>query len=216
VNRRLDDSSLPQLETTGRYRLPDFDVSIEPPTAEESDLLQAIPLMATQVPVGRSDSIGPEIIYVSDTKQRWNAVRWSDLRIVTDVVAFSGNRFVLVEFGSGSTSIDPSIRAQISALKAFYWMSDLNELSTYLLNNLALVGVLEAAPLEIRKVFGPVVLGLELMIEPEEGWRRLYLVIRSQLSPEEIVRRETALLEGWFLSVWPVVHGTLSLAAESV
>ena len=76
-------------------------------------------------------------------------------------------------------------------------------------------GFLLEAPWEIRRVFGDdIVLELELHHDPEEGWDELFIVIKSAYSPEEAIKLENRLAEGWFLDRMKETRGKLNITEE--
>jgi len=78
-----------------------------------------------------------------------------------------------------------------------------------------LTDILIDAPINIREVFGDdIKLVLELEDDPEENWTELWIIIKSNYTPEEAIELELKLLHTWWKSIKDKVRDKLNYMCE--
>jgi hypothetical protein len=89
--------------------------------------------------------------------------------------------------------------ARLSDVLRDYTSDQLQDVAAYLAARPHLIELLATAPAAIRNAYGDCVLRLEILFEPEEQWSKLYLVIQTKLSPDEIIVRSDRFRDEWIL-----------------
>ena len=78
-----------------------------------------------------------------------------------------------------------------------------------------LTDILVDAPEYIREVFGDdIKLALELEDDPEENWTELWIIIKSNYTPEEAIELELKLLHTWWKNIKDKVRDKLNYMCE--
>lgn len=112
------------------------------------------------------------------------------------------------------TSITLQPQRLIRELEKLYTFDNPKEIKNFLLTNDYLIEILFEAPGYIYRIFGQVLIHLELHHDPEEDWDELFIVMRSPYPAEEAIRRENQLVEEWFLERMNDTQGRLNIAEE--
>ena len=102
----------------------------------------------------------------------------------------------------------------IDYIENIYIFKNSKEIKMFLISNYDLIQILLDAQKHIYKVFGQVPIYLELYHDPEEEWDELFILIKTQYSPEEAVNLENQLFEEWFASILDKVSGRLNFTEE--
>ncbi|OSS41655.1 hypothetical protein DESAMIL20_1208 [Desulfurella amilsii] len=102
----------------------------------------------------------------------------------------------------------------IDYIENIYIFKNSKEIKMFLISNDDLIQILLGAQEHIYKVFGQVPIYLELYHDPEEEWDELFILIKTQHSPEEAVNLENQLFEEWFASILDKVSGRLNFTEE--
>ncbi|MGQ9571150.1 MAG: hypothetical protein ACUVUQ_10010 [Thermodesulfovibrionales bacterium] len=112
------------------------------------------------------------------------------------------------------TSVTISPLRCIDSLESHYIFLNPEEIKKFLVLNGDLIPLLFEAPKYIHKIFSNVPLYLELHHDPEAEWDELFIVIKTNYSPEEAVELENRLFEEWFKGVLTKVNGRLNFTEE--
>ena len=106
------------------------------------------------------------------------------------------------------------MKKTIKKLEKLYTFDNPKEIENFLLTNNYLIDILFSAPDHIERIFGMVLLHLELHHDPEEGWDELFIVIKTPYKTEEAIRLENRLAEEWFLDRTKETNGKLNIIEE--
>ncbi len=118
----------------------------------------------------------------------------------------------VIELPDNSVELHPA--NLIGVLEKFYIFDNRNEIINFLHENQFLIPILREGIIQTKKVFGDFPLHLELHTDPEEGWDELFIVIRTTLSPEEAVAKESQLFDKWYDNIIDQVGTKLSYIEE--
>ena len=100
-------------------------------------------------------------------------------------------------------------------IENLYTFTDRNEVRQYLLKNPDLLDILLNGVDEIKKVFGSnFPLLLEVHTDPEEDWDELFIIIKTDLSVEEVINKDEELFFSWFHGIIRQVGMRLSYTEE--
>ncbi len=102
----------------------------------------------------------------------------------------------------------------IDGLKQKYSFINHDKVTRFLSANIDLIDILIDASQYIYSVFGNVPIYLELHCDPEEEWDELFIVIKTNYSPEKAVELENKFFDEWFVKVMSKVSGRLNFAEE--
>lgn len=102
----------------------------------------------------------------------------------------------------------------IEKLENLYIFNNPKEVKSFLLTNDYLIEILLEAPKYIYRTFGKFPIYLELHHDPEEDWDELFIVIKTNYTPEKAVELEEKLFEEWFEKVLGKVNGKLNFTEE--
>ncbi|MCD6238373.1 MAG: hypothetical protein J7K51_03440 [Thermotogae bacterium] len=102
----------------------------------------------------------------------------------------------------------------IDYIENIYIFKNSEEIKMFLMSNDDLIQILLDAQEHIYRVFGQVPIYLELHHDPEEEWDELFIVIKTQYSPEKAVDLENQLFEEWFASILDKASGRLNFTEE--
>jgi len=140
----------------------------------------------------------------------------SDLMISTGVSVTFGNVTypVLGTSDNEENSVYRFRSNMIDYIENIYIFKNSKEIKMFLISNYDLIQILLDAQKHIYKVFGQVPIYLELYHDPEEEWDELFILIKTQYSPEEAVNLENQLFEEWFASILDKVSGKLNFTEE--
>ena len=115
---------------------------------------------------------------------------------------------------NGESSIYLLPQNLVGYLEYVYILKNPKEIKKFLIDNEDLIEILFSAPEHIRKIFGDVLIYLELHHDPEEEWDELFIIIKSNYPPEKAVELEDKLFEQWFVKVLDKVKGRLNFTEE--
>ncbi|MHA1278054.1 MAG: hypothetical protein ACTSQ8_12765 [Candidatus Helarchaeota archaeon] len=115
---------------------------------------------------------------------------------------------------SVESSIYRFLQNAIEYIEEIYIFKNPIEIKSFLISNEDLIQILLDAQEHIHRVFGQTPIYLELHHDPEEEWDELFIVIKTQYSPEEAVSRENQLFEEWFAGILDNVGGRLNFTEE--
>jgi hypothetical protein len=90
-------------------------------------------------------------------------------------------------------------RSRVSEVLKLYVTDELAEVRSFVEARPYLIELLADAPATIRQIYGECTMKLERLVESEEGWSRLYLVIQTKLGADEIIRRSDRFRDEWIL-----------------
>jgi len=102
----------------------------------------------------------------------------------------------------------------IDYIENIYIFKNPEEIKMFLMSNDDLIQILLDAREHIQRVFGQVPIYLELHHDPEEEWDELFIVIKTNYSPEKAVEFENKLFEEWFIEIISKVSGRLNFTEE--
>ncbi|RLE07346.1 hypothetical protein DRZ78_03130 [Candidatus Aerophobetes bacterium] len=102
----------------------------------------------------------------------------------------------------------------IDYIESIYILKNAKEIRAFLVSNDDLIQILLNAQEHIQKVFGQFPIFLELHHDSEEEWDELFIVIKTNYSPEKAVELENQLFEEWFVEVLSKVSGRLNFTEE--
>ncbi len=102
----------------------------------------------------------------------------------------------------------------IDYLENMYIFKNPVEIKRFLANNNDLIDILVFAPIYIYEIFGNVPIYLELHHDLEEEWEELFIIIKTNNSPEEAFKLENELFEKWFIKILDKVEGRLNFTEE--
>ena len=106
---------------------------------------------------------------------------------------------------------EPSIITQIESLQKLYIFKNPREIRNFLLQDITLIEHLLDGYLAIMKVFQTgEKLELEYVIDAEENWDALTIIIPSHLPIKQIIRLERELFENWFVYIIDQVGNKLN------
>jgi len=111
-------------------------------------------------------------------------------------------------------SICWALQKKLEYLEKIYIFESRKEVQEYLLNNEELIEILLDSFEHIKKIGGDYPLYLELHHDPEEEFDELFIVIKTNLSPEKALKLEEALFNEWFISIMDRVKNKLNFTEE--
>ncbi len=126
---------------------------------------------------------------------------------------FPQSEIVLKEI-NGESSVYLLPQNLVGYLEAEYIFKNPDDIKVFLIANEELIEILFSAPQYIHKIFGDVPVYLELHHDPEEEWEELFIIIKTDYSPEKAVELEDRLYEEWFVKVLDKVKGKLNFTEE--
>jgi hypothetical protein len=90
------------------------------------------------------------------------------------------------------------------------------DIAEFIAGDPALLTALVDASGQVNRIFGTAVtsLALDLFQDAEEGWKRLFLIVRTDLPVNEAIQREDRLVEEWLAPLMDKVQGKLNVAVE--
>lgn len=102
---------------------------------------------------------------------------------------------------STSDSVEKEMQQalRLSGLLQNYRCDDVAEAYLFLSTHPQLIPLLEEAPLAIRQAYGPCELKLDILQDTEEGWTRMFLVVKSSLDVDSLLERSAAFGEHWIM-----------------
>lgn len=110
-----------------------------------------------------------------------------------------------------------SNKTSFESLRAEYVFEKEDEVNSFITSNYHLLKTLQVAPGEIKKVFGEdVLLVLEVLNDPEENTKELFIVIKSQFNAVDGRTRLNFLIDDWFIDLLDEVDGKLNITEEQV
>jgi len=113
------------------------------------------------------------------------------------------------------TSVSIELLNDIEQLEKLYVFVNPSDIRRFLWRNKFLIEILFEAPKKIIEIFGnDIILCLELHHDPEEEWNELFIVIKTNYSPEEAIELENKLFEEWFIKISEKVKGRLNFTEE--
>ena len=89
-----------------------------------------------------------------------------------------------------------------------------DEIERFLSRNPEVREVLKEAPFYIRRIVGNYPLLLELVREPEEDWEELFVVVKTDLDVETVMKMYEALFQVWLNELDGGVVSKLGVAIE--
>ena len=118
------------------------------------------------------------------------------------------------EFKIESSIIIKSLK-DIEQLEELYIFENPPDVRRFLWKYKFLIEILFEAQKKIIEIFGnDITLYLELHHDPEEEWNELFIVIKTNYSPEEAIELENKLFEEWFIKISEKVKGRLNFTEE--
>ena len=117
-----------------------------------------------------------------------------------------------VDYGESSVYFQPQER--VAYLEELYIFKNPKEIKEFLIRNDDMIEVLIEAPENIRRIFGEFPIYLELHHDPEEDWDELFIVIKSDYSPQEAVELEDRFFEEWFANLPDRIRERLNFTEE--
>jgi hypothetical protein len=103
----------------------------------------------------------------------------------------------------------------INELQKKYKILNLKEVKKYLLNNQDLIPILLDSPKLINEILPNALLEIELHIDPEERWERLFIIIRANGISDNFTQVVKKLFFGWFKNYPKEVKNRLSFSLTS-
>jgi|WetSurMetagenome_2_1015567.scaffolds.fasta_scaffold408044_2 hypothetical protein len=106
----------------------------------------------------------------------------------------------------------------IEELENIYFFINPDRIKYFLDQHTFLYPILFEAKDKIYKIFGKEVkkLCLELILDPEDGSKDLFIIIKTNLSAEDAIKYENRLSEDWFLYKFVEIKGLLNFTEESL
>ncbi len=126
---------------------------------------------------------------------------------------FPQSEVVLKEI-NGESSVYLLPQNLVGYLEAEYIFKNPDDIKVFLIANEELIEILFSTPQYIHKIFGNVPVYLELHHDSEEEWEELFIIIKTDYSPEKAVELEDRLYEEWFVKVVDKVKGKLNFTEE--
>lgn len=106
---------------------------------------------------------------------------------------------------------------QLESLRAEYVFEKEDEVDSFISSNSHVLRTLQEAPSEIKKVFGnDVQLILEVLDDPEENTKELFIVIKSKFNAKDGRTRLNYLIDDWFIDLIDEVGGKLNITEEQI
>jgi len=111
--------------------------------------------------------------------------------------------------------VDISLIDEIIGMYEISENDDVEKIRDFIENHDHLIPILKEAKEHITSVFGDCVrIFLELYYDIEEGWEKLFIVIKSPYDSKKAVELEIKLLRGWFVKTTIDTKGNLAISEE--
>lgn len=115
------------------------------------------------------------------------------------------------------SSLFLKLQKTIEQLEDFYTLENAVDVKKFLWTHERLIDILSEAHRRIKKIFGEVAnLSLELHHDPEEDFEGLFIIIKTNLSPEESLDLLDKFDEEWWLDVDDEVRKILEVDIENI
>ncbi|MCR4433927.1 MAG: hypothetical protein NUV70_07755 [Caldiserica bacterium] len=111
-------------------------------------------------------------------------------------------------------SICLSINHQMEVLRGIYIFKNPEEVTGFLLSNKNLIKYLLEAPERIYRIFGSVHLYLELYQDPEEAFECLFIIVKTDLPPEEAINNLDRFDEEYWLNLGDEINNKLEVTVR--
>lgn len=107
----------------------------------------------------------------------------------------------VIEQWSTEYSVTLALQRSIRLLQKEYIIKNLEEINKYLLDHKYLLDILLIIPSQIYRIFGNVLLFLQVFKDPEENYECLFIIIKSNYTPTKSFDLLDKLSEEWWLDV---------------
>lgn len=138
-------------------------------------------------------------------------------RLPLSYTIYSPNLVERLKKINGETSITVQEEIKLKLLEELYIFNNENQIKTFLKKNTSLIDTLLFAENEIRKIFGENITSLELELheDPEESFKKLFLVIKTiNVSPEGILTLLEKLDNQWYLNLDYEIRKNFNITIE--
>lgn len=146
--------------------------------------------------------IAPDLLVVNCLKpypswERFKALIAKNLEIYREIA----NPIKVSYENLENLSVYLQIQEAISELESLCIFKNPEKIRDFLMSNAVLIGVLRTALGYISRIFGEVKVSLELHQDPEGDFEGLFVIIKTDRSPEEAIELLNQFDEEWWLNV---------------